>query len=165
MTQPEPQPATPGPATTGDHGKGPGILGSIIVAVIAIIGTVAGGAITGYYTYATTSHNTDAQRSSQLEDQRRVTYSDFLSAATAVCIDLELRMPSAEVFSVIRDMTNKESSVLLISPSHMQAPADKLDGYLNTQGQTGQGTCDGNTFITLRNAFVNDARQDFPDAY
>jgi hypothetical protein len=160
MTQPD-------AASRGNRqrGEGPGTLGSIIVAVIAILGTVAGGAITGYYTYATTTHNTDAQRSSQLEDQRRAAYSDFLSAATALCVDMQTSQDPAKAVPLVSDMTDKESSVLLISPSHMQAPTEQLNDYLNGQANT-TGICDGkNKFIPLRDAFVNAAKQDFPDTY
>jgi hypothetical protein len=163
MTQPESEAARP--VTVINQGKGPGTLGSIMVAVIAIVGTVVGGVITGYYNYETTRHSTDTQRSSQLEDQRRATYSAFLSSATAVCIALQTGGVSpARGIALITDMVDKEASVLLISPGHMQAPVEQLVNYL--QGQVNHnGTCDPNNFGTLRDTFLNAARQDFPDTY
>jgi hypothetical protein len=155
--------------TIVNQGKGPGTLGSIIVAVMAIIGTVAGGAISGYYAYTTTSHNTDAQRSSQLEDQRRATYSDFLSSATQLCVGLQTGAAPAKVVPLLSDMTDKEALVLLISPAHLEDPTDQLFHYLTVQANTylgnnaGKPACDSSSFGTLRNAFVNAAKQDFPD--
>jgi hypothetical protein len=171
MTQPEPQTATAPPVTIVNKGKGPGTLGSIIVAVIAIIGTVAGGAITGYYSYETTSHNTDTQRFSQLEDQRRATYSAFLSSATQLCVGLQTGAPMAKIVPLLSDMTDKEATVLLISPAHLQAPTEQLHGYMTEQANTylvnnaSKPACDSSRFGTLRDAFVNAAKQDFPDTY
>jgi hypothetical protein len=60
----------------------------------------------------------------------------------------------------------KQVSVLLISPAHMQAPAEQLYGYLSGQANlTPTGTCDGGEFLNLLNAFVGVAKQDFPDTY
>jgi hypothetical protein len=166
MTQP-----TAASRDNRQRGEGPGTLGSIIIAVIAIIGTVAGGAITGYYTYTTTSHNTDTQRSSQLEDQRRATYATFLSSATDLCVGLQTGAPPAKIVSLASDMTDKEASVLLISPSHLQAPTVQLNDYVTKQANIYLGNnatkaaCAPSGFGPMRDAFVNAARQDFPDTY
>jgi hypothetical protein len=163
--QPEPRPVTGPPVTIVNEAKGPGTLGSIIVALVAIIGTVAGGAITGAYTYQTTSHNTDTQHFNELEDKRRTVYADYLSAATTLCIALQTGTPASKGIPLLTDLVNKESLVLLISRPQMQTPTEQLSDFLTEGSNDDPVRCDGKQFYALRSAFLKAAKQDFPDTY
>jgi hypothetical protein len=141
-------------ATSADRGSGSLVV--VAVAITGLLSTVGAAALGGYWANQSVQRQFDSQRQAQIQDQRRIEYSDFVRATAQLC---EVRAESGlgpKVNAAATEVLNQQGRVLLIASPSLRKSVDTLTYYV-LNAISGKG-CDNNKYITKRNAFVEAAK-------
>jgi hypothetical protein len=127
----------------------------VLVAVVGLLSTVGAAALGGYWTNQSVKRELDAQRTSEIQDQRREVYVDYLRTATQAC--LASGTTDEDYNAAVVEVLNQQGRVLLIAEGRdLQEAVDEFtDGVIS-----GEACSSDEVLLALRDAFIEAAQPD-----
>jgi hypothetical protein len=123
----------------------------VLVAVVGLLSTVGAAALGGYWTNQSVQREFEAQRSAEIQDQRREVYVDYLRAATEACLAPQSTTDEATTVDVL----NQQGQVMLIAGKDLR---DAVGSF--TAAIISGEACTPDAFSAFRDAFIEGAQPD-----
>jgi len=141
-------------ATSADRGGSASVV--VAVAITGLLSTVGAAALGGYWANQSVQRQFDSQRSAQIQDQRRIEYSDFLRTTTQLCLTRAESGLGPRVDAAVNEVLNQQGRVLLIASPSLRKSIENLAYYVIRA--TSEKGCDNSKYFPVRDAFIDAAK-------
>jgi type II secretory pathway pseudopilin PulG len=132
----------------------------VAVAIVGLLSTIGAAALGGYWANRSVERQFESQRSAAIQDRRRETYANYLSATAQLCVVIgdDSTGQSQRTQQARVEVLNQDAQVQLIAGPGLRAP---LTGFTQDLISDTPAACgDRQKYNEFRNAFVAGAQPD-----